>query len=84
MKSLMLIGALLGFFIGTAFSLAQADAWPATLWHACAAAYLGSLMLRWWGHAWRKSLALSLEEKERAPQPPPSKTINPIPKPART
>jgi hypothetical protein len=67
MKSLLLIGALLGFGIGLAFSLAQESPWPASLWHACLTAYLTSLMLRWWGRAWRANLATALRAAQSSP-----------------
>jgi hypothetical protein len=64
MKSLLLIGGLLGFGIGLIFSWAQESAWPASLWHACLAAYLTGLMMRWWGRAWRDNLEKALLERQ--------------------
>jgi hypothetical protein len=64
MKALLLMGGLLGFGIGLIFSWAQESAWPACLWHACLAAYLASLLLRWWGRAWRKNLEKSFSENQ--------------------
>jgi hypothetical protein len=75
----MLIGAFAGFLIAAAFSMAQDNAWPTTLWHASAAAYAGSLLMRWWGHAWRKSLAETIEEREHAAAAPVN-TLNTLPK----
>ena len=83
MKSLMLIGALSGFLIRLVFSMAREDSWPTTLWHACVAAYVGSLLMRWWGHAWRKSLAQSIEERKNAPAPS-LNPLNAIPKTAKS
>jgi hypothetical protein len=60
MKLLLLIGGLLGFGIGLIFGWAQESAWPSCLWHACIAAYVGGLLLRWWGRAWRKNLEIGL------------------------
>jgi hypothetical protein len=65
MKSLLLFGALLGFGIGLIFSWVQENSWPSCLWHACLAAYLASLLLRWWGRAWRSNLEKVFSE----PQP---------------
>jgi hypothetical protein len=62
MKLLLLIGGLLGFGIGFLFSWAQESSWPDCLWHACLAAYLASLLMRWWGRAWRKGLEEALAE----------------------
>jgi hypothetical protein len=70
----MLIGGVAGFLIGGALSLAQDNAWSTALWHACAAAYVAGLLMRWWGRAWRKNLALTLEERRNTPATP----INPL------
>ena len=64
MKLLLLIGGLVGFGIGLLFSWAQESSWPACFWHACIAAYLASLLMRWWGQAWRKSLEASFLERQ--------------------
>ena len=70
MKALLLIGGLLGFGIGLVFSWAQESSWPTSLWHACLAAYLTSLLFRWWGRAWRKNLERAvLEGQSRYSQP---------------
>jgi hypothetical protein len=68
MKSLLLMGGLLGFGIGLLFSWAEESPWPSCLWHACLAAYLTGLLMRWWGSAWRKSLESSLRERQAAAQ----------------
>jgi hypothetical protein len=56
MKLLMLTGAFLGFVIGAGFSWAETSAWPDVLWRAGVAAYVGGLLLRWWGRLWMKGL----------------------------
>jgi hypothetical protein len=66
MKSLLVIGGLLGFLIGLIFSWAEESAWPSCIWHACLAAYLTGLMMRWWGAAWRKNLVQALQERQAA------------------
>ena len=63
MKSLILIGGLLGFGIGFAFSWLQENAWPSTLWHACLSAYLTGLLFQWWGRAWLKGLHSAANER---------------------
>jgi hypothetical protein len=63
MKSLLLIGGLLGFGIGFAFSWLEENAWPSILWHACLSAYLTGLLFRWWGRAWLKSLNAAMIER---------------------
>jgi len=60
----MILGGVLGFAMGLLFSWAQQGTWPASLWHACLAAYLAGMLMRWWGNAWRKSLAASLNERQ--------------------
>ncbi|MEP6663926.1 MAG: hypothetical protein ABJC04_09710 [Verrucomicrobiota bacterium] len=62
MKSLLLIGGLLGFAIGLGFSWAHQSAWPALLWHACGSTCLAGLLMKWWGRAWRKNLGQSLRD----------------------
>ena len=66
MKSLMLVGAVLGWGVGMGASYSQGNPWPACFWHGCLAAYLTALLMRWWGRAWRKSLQQSLLEREEA------------------
>jgi hypothetical protein len=57
MKALMILGAIVGFLIGTGFGLAGNTPWPATLWRACAAAFIAAVLTRWWGRVWLKSLS---------------------------
>jgi hypothetical protein len=66
MKSLLLVGGLMGWGLGMGSSYIQGSAWPACLWHGCVAAYLCALLMRWWGRVWRKSLEQSVQERERA------------------
>jgi hypothetical protein len=42
MKSLLLVGGLLGFGVGIAVSLNQADSWATSLWHGSVAAYVSA------------------------------------------
>jgi 4-amino-4-deoxy-L-arabinose transferase-like glycosyltransferase len=69
MKSLLLIGGILGFGIGLIFSWAQESPWPFCLWHACLAAYLAALLLRWWGRAWRRNLESVLAANQSQTSP---------------
>jgi hypothetical protein len=66
MKSIFLIGGILGFALGLVFSWAQASPWPACLWHACLAAYVTGVLFRWWGRAWRRNLQEVLEARHNA------------------
>ena len=71
MKSLMILGAIVGFLIGTGFGLAGSSPWPDALWRACAAALAAGVLARWWSRIWLKSLRESLQER-RAGRPAPS------------
>ena len=66
MKSLMILGGLMGFGMGLLFNWAEQGAWPSCLWHACVAAYVACMLMRWWGNAWRKSLEASLNEQHES------------------
>jgi hypothetical protein len=69
MKLLLLVGGLLGFSIGLLFSWAEESPGPACLWHACLAAYLTAILMRWWGEAWRKSLIAAHRERQSKTEP---------------
>jgi hypothetical protein len=56
MKALMILGAIVGFLIGSAFGLAGSSPWPGTLWRSCAAALLAAVLTRWWSRVWINSL----------------------------
>jgi hypothetical protein len=56
MKALMILGAIVGFVIGTGFGLAEGSSWPGILWHGCAAALLAALLSRWWSRVWLGNL----------------------------
>ncbi len=70
MKSMMILGGLLGFLIGLGFGLAQESAWPAVLWRASAAALGAGILLRWWGRLWIKSLQQSRRQRSTRPNRP--------------
>ncbi|MBC8097741.1 MAG: hypothetical protein H7Y43_18225 [Akkermansiaceae bacterium] len=78
MKSLMILGAMVGFLIGTSFGLAAKSSWATTLWRACAAALFAGLLARWWGRIWMRGLSDSLQQRRytRSTPPVPSKTAN--------
>lgn len=77
MKSLMILGALIGLGIGLLFGLADQGQWPAALWRACAAALMASVLLRWWGRVWVRSLREAAQQRLAAGAPPDTKTPNP-------
>lgn len=66
MKSLMVLGAILGFLVGLGFGLAGHTEWPSALWNACAAALATGLLMRWWGRVWIRSLEQALEQRRAA------------------
>ena len=63
MKSLMILGALIGLSIGLLFGLAERGEWPAALYRASAAALIGGVMFRWWGRIWVRSLRDAAEKR---------------------
>jgi len=63
MKALMILGAIVGFLIGSGFGLAGNTAWPATLWRACAAALVGGILARWWSRVCLNNLRDSLNDR---------------------
>ena len=63
MKSLMILGSLVGFLIGAGFSLAGECPWPTALWRAAVAALLVAFLTRWWGRVWVQGLREALEQK---------------------
>ncbi len=63
MKSLMILGGMIGLVIGLAFGLAHRSPWPDALWRAAAAALAAGVMMRWWGRVWIKSLRAAHEQQ---------------------
>lgn len=65
MKSLLLLGGLLGFGIGISLGLVHEKSFPSALVHACVALYAAGMLMRWWGRVWMKALRESREEGRR-------------------
>lgn len=63
MKTLMLMGAMIGFSLGIALGYAGRAKWPTMLWHACAAAAFLGWLMRWWAGVWTRGLRASLEQR---------------------
>lgn len=66
MKALMILGAIVGFLIGTGFGIASQSPWPQSLWRAGAAALVAALLTRWWTRVWMRGLRESLEHRRNA------------------
>lgn len=56
MKKLMILGALIGFSSGLFFGLLQHAPWPELIWRSTIACFISSLLFRWWGRVWLRSL----------------------------
>lgn len=65
MKSLVLLGGLTGFVIGAGLGLAHEKSLPSALIHACIAAYVAGMLMRWWGRVWMNALRQSRQERRR-------------------
>ena len=63
MKSLMMLGGLLGFGMGVSVGWLQHSDWSATLWRSAVAAYGAGWLMRWWGQVWLQGLKEVGEEQ---------------------
>lgn len=63
MKSLMILGGLLGFGIGVSFGLLRQNDWSSILWRSAVAAYGAGWLMRWWGRVWLQGLKEVGEER---------------------
>ncbi len=63
MKTLMIVGGMVGFLIGIGFGIAQQGDWPSVFWKACLVAYASGLLMRWWGRIWIKCIHESYRDK---------------------
>ena len=63
MKSLMILGGLLGFGIGVSIGLLQHSDWPSILWRSAVVAYGTGWLMRWWGQVWLQGLKEVGEER---------------------
>lgn len=66
MKSIMILGAIIGFLIGGGFSLAGGCSWPTALWRACAAALVAAVLARWWSRLWLINLNETVKQRRRS------------------
>jgi hypothetical protein len=67
----MMLGAIVGFLVGSSFGLAGSSPWPTTLWRACAAALLAAVLTRWWGRIWLGSLRDAIHHRQTFRNSPP-------------
>jgi hypothetical protein len=67
MKSLLIIGAFLGFVLGVDLSLIQQESWPICLGHGLTAAFLASLLLPWQDRAWSRNPEVAQPDRQNAP-----------------
>ena len=63
MRSLLLLGAIIGFIIGLLFGLADNGVWPSALWRASSAALVAAILMRWWGRVWVRALREAAERR---------------------
>jgi hypothetical protein len=63
MKLMMITGGLVGFSLGLGLGWVRDAAWPSILWRASVAAYLGGMLLRWWGKLWLKAWQAALQQR---------------------
>jgi hypothetical protein len=78
MKALIILGALVGFLIGSGFGLAGHGPWPETLWRSCAAALVAAFLTRWWSQVWLTGLRESLEHRRKSISPSSPLNIKPV------
>ena len=84
MKSLMIIGAVIGFGTSTVLGLLCQSDWTGILGRGSVAALGAGWMMRWWGRTWLKELRTALEQRQReqealeAAQSKEAKTTSPV------
>lgn len=66
MKALMILGAMVGFVMGTGLGLVAENPWPTILWKACAAALVSAVLARWWSRVWLRGLEEAIADKQAA------------------
>lgn len=63
---MMIFGAITGFILGAASSLAGDCSGSTVFWHASVTALVGGLLARWCGGIWLTGLADAIEQQRRA------------------
>ncbi|MCS7091036.1 MAG: hypothetical protein RMN51_03465 [Verrucomicrobiota bacterium] len=66
MKALTILGAMIGLLTGIGFALAGRSPWPDAFWRGIASAFVGGLLLRWWGSLWLASWQQHLQARQQA------------------
>ena len=65
MKSMMILGAMVGFILGAGSSMAGDCSSSTVFWHASVTALVGGLLARWCSRMWYLGLADALEQQRR-------------------
>ena len=65
MKSIMILGANVGFVLGMSASILNECSWSVALGRAGIAALIGGILGRWWGKIWFTELQSALEQRRR-------------------
>lgn len=80
MRLLVIMGGLTGFAIGMLPGWLKHDEIAATLWRASVGAFLGGLLMKWWGRVLLQNLQQSAMQRQAEsaakPQPQPPITTN--------
>jgi hypothetical protein len=60
----MILWAIIGFLIGTGFSLADNCQSSTAFWRGCVAALVTAILARWWGNVWLDGLRESIRQRQ--------------------
>jgi hypothetical protein len=66
MKAFIILGALVGFLIGTSSGLTGVSSWLTALWRGSAAALVAAIITRWWTGVWLECLRESPSQRRNA------------------
>lgn len=65
---MLMLGGFIGFGTGVILGVVQSGSWQDLIWKSAIAAYLGGLLMRWWGNLWVKCIKDSETLKRNAQQ----------------
>ena len=66
MKAFMILGAIIGFLIGSGLSLADECSLSTVLWRGCASALAVAILARWWSGIWFHNLRMAVKQRRQA------------------